>query len=443
MKVSFVLWFGMCISFGCKTDRIKSISDADRSNVHTLSNQEEAFYDWEITSEKKLTAGLVYKAYSFIHFNQHIHTLELDLTEQRLSLETVIANDICPNPNANGNKNNGKNLRETLSETCNRRRKEGHSIIAGINTGFFDSNDGFPRGICVEDDEPVFVNNPDVRQRLVNHLSGFTLFDDGSISFDKRSFHGQIKMDDETYEFFSINDTIVRLNGKSAYDLNVYTNRYVKNPHEGIVNPIGSKALFIVAKNNEGTLTVNGGYQQAKILDIRDGRNQDIDAPYVSAKDEWVLQITGTMADEMMKKIHIGGNISIKTTIAIGSRTDGIKIHNASMYHYVQAGDYVAPPKEVDALKIYQTTNMGLSADRKKMILFCVDGKTAADRGLDFYEAFRVAKKLGLVDVIRFDGGGSSTMWIYENGTGKIMNRLSDKNGERSCMNYLHIRLNE
>ena len=77
------------------------------------------------------------------------------------------------------------------------------------------------------------------------------------------------------------------------------------------------------------------------------------------------------------------------------------------------------------------------------MIIFCVDGRTDNDRGLDFYEAYRVSKKLGLYDVIRFDGGGSTVMWIYENGVGKVINHVSDSKGERSCMNYLHVRVLE
>ena len=63
--------------------------------------------------------------------------------------------------------------------------------------------------------------------------------------------------------------------------------------------------------------------------------------------------------------------------------------------------------------------------------------------GLDFYEAYRVCKKLGLYDVIRFDGGGSTVMWTYENGIGNVINHVSDANGERSCMNYLHVRVLE
>lgn len=113
------------------------------------------------------------------------------------------------------------------------------------------------------------------------------------------------------------------------------------------------------------------------------------------------------------------------------------------MYRYVYNGVYSAPSSIDVAQVIDPTTNIGLTQDKTKMIIFCVDGRTSNDRGLDFYEAYRVAKKMGLYDVIRFDGGGSTTMWAYSNGTGKVVNTVSDTNGERSCMNYLHVRILE
>lgn len=57
-----------------------------------------------------------------------------------------------------------------------------------------------------------------------------------------------------------------------------------------------------------------------------------------------------------------------------------------------------------DAETINPTTNLGMTQDKSKIVIFCVDGRTDSDRGLDFYEAYRVCKKLGLYDVIRFDG---------------------------------------
>ena len=116
-------------------------------------------------------------------------------------------------------------------------------IVAGIDAGFFNSHDGFPRGFHIEYGEPVFINNPTVRQSLSNHRPGFTFFEDRTVSFDNRSFTGYLKVNDTDYEYYSVNDTIVRLNNTDGYDANLYTARFRKEPHPGIYNPVGSDAL--------------------------------------------------------------------------------------------------------------------------------------------------------------------------------------------------------
>lgn len=412
---------------------------AEKNN---FSNQDVAFYDWNIVEEKELATGVVLKHYSFTNFAQNIFALEIDLTNPKVTFETVMADEISPSPNANNNSNNGKNLREVLSETCERRRSEGRNIVAGINTGFFNSHDGFPRGMHIEEGEPVFVNNPYVRDLLTNHRPGFTFFEDRSISFEYRYFKGNLKVDGAEYEYHSVNDTIVRLNGTPSHDANLYTHRFVKEPHPGIDNPIGENALFIVGRSDV-PLKVNYGYTTATITNIIDGRTASVEPPYVTGEDEWVLQVTGVKAEELVQKLQVGGQVEIMAELRIGNSTDRIKIHNSSMYRYVYNGVYTAPSNMSVAEVVDPTTNLGVNQDGTKMIIFCVDGRTSNNRGLNFYEAYRVAQKMGLHDVIRFDGGGSTTMWAYSDGTGKVVNTVSDSRGERSCMNYLHVRVLE
>ena len=55
----------------------------------------------------------------------------------------------------------------------------------------------------------------------------------------------------------------------------------------------------------------------------------------------------------------------------------------------------------------------------------------------------RIAQKFDCWNVTRFDGGGSAAMWLYTDGAGKVVNQPSDAKGERSCMNYLHVRIKQ
>ena len=257
--------------------------------LNGLSDQYEEFYDWEVKAETQLAEGVKFYHYAMKNFAQNVYVVEADLTNPNVVFETVMADELCLNPNANNNSNNGKKLRETLSETCTRRRAEGRNIVAGINTGFFNSHDGFPRGFHIEYGEPVFINNPTVRQSLSNHRPGFTFFEDRTVSFDNRSFTGYLKVNDTDYEYYSVNDTIVRLNNTDGYDANLYTSRFRKEPHPGIYNPVGSDALFVVGRCSQ-QMTVNDGWFDATVTAIVDGRNgASVEVPFVSEKTDWVL----------------------------------------------------------------------------------------------------------------------------------------------------------
>lgn len=82
--------------------------------ANNFSNQDEAYYDWQVTEDRELASGIVYKHYSFINFNQNIYAIEIDMNNPKVTFETVMADEICPNPNGNNNSNNGKVLREIL-----------------------------------------------------------------------------------------------------------------------------------------------------------------------------------------------------------------------------------------------------------------------------------------------------------------------------------------
>lgn len=401
-------------------------------------NRSDVFYDWTAAETRQVVPGVTYTRYSFVNFDQNIHVLDVDLTNPKLTVETSMADDLAPNPNANKRHNNGPNLRETLRQNITRKRSEGRNIVAGINTGFFDSHFGILRGVHIEKGEAVYINNPSVRSRLVNHAWGFAFFKDRTLGFERRTVYGNIRVADRTFPYHSVNDTIVALTEQTTYDANVYTHRFVREPHPGIYNKVGTRALFIVAKGDE-VITVNTGYQRAVVTDVIDGRNVSIKAPFVTGRGEWVLQITGARADQLAGVVKAGDPIEIETVVGVGAVTAPIDVYNASMYQYVAGGRYVAPSTDSAAEKIYQTMNIGADGMRTRLCLFAIDG-IEGNRGLDFYEAFRVARKLGLSDVVRVDGGGSTTMWVLDDRGGDVVNNITDSKGERSCMNYLHIR---
>jgi exopolysaccharide biosynthesis protein len=417
-----------------------------------LTNDMDDYYEWTIATQSNLHAGVKYYKYAFTNITQNIYVLEIDRSNPDVEISTLVSNDLIPNPNGNNNANNGKNLRETLSETCVRKRGAGENIIAGINTGYFDSNTGIPRGFHIQDGEAYYINNPAVRAQLTNHKWGFTVFEDKSISFDTRTFKGLLQVDGTDYEYYSINDTITRLTSATSYDANLYTQRLQKTPHPSrpdLANSVGTNALFIVGTNTSPML-VNKGFVDATITNIIDGRQGGIaEAPYVTSDNQWVLQLTGAKASTLAAALTVGETVKIRSDVYIDSNpsTPPIVTHNSSMYRFLQNGAWNNPntgnnPNSSNVNDPYPSTVAGISQDGNTVYLVAVEGNTGTSAtGLSYYELYRTGKKLGCYNMLRFDGGGSTAMWVYESGTGSIVNTVADANGERSCLNYFHIRI--
>ena len=380
--------------------------------------------------------------------------LEIDLNDAGVDITTSYAEDIVPNPNGNKNGNNGKNIRETLSELCARKRKEGMNVIAGINTGFFDSNDGISRGFHIEDGEPVYINNPKVfKDQYHVHGWGFTVFEDRTMSCGKKTFSGKISAGGREYDYYTVNDTTLRHVSK-AYPVNVYTSRYVQYPHpekKSLVNGLAANALYVVAKYVSEPMKVNCGYADADITAIYDGRTSALTkAPYLSGRNEVAIALSGSEAASLAAAVKVGDRIRLRCDIGI--KTDDkdaspvvkpILTQNSSAYYLMKNGeDYSQTPGAAASVhsKFDPMTFAVLDKDCRKVWLVVVDGRQDwYSTGVKGYEVYRIAKKLGGWTCTRFDGGGSSCMWLYDNGSGKIVNSVSDSKGERSCLNYLLI----
>ena len=411
------------------------------------------YYEMDQTASKELASGLKLTSYKWKNVPRKMHVLEIDLSSTAIDLTTAYANDIVPNPNGNGNGNNGFKIRETLSQLCERKRTEGEEVYAGINTGFFDSNDGFGRGMHIEEGEPVFINNQDVRNSLVNHAWGFTLFTDGTASCGKKEFSGKMEIAGKEYEYFSVNDTIVRL-GHKTYYANLYTSRYKEVPHADhteLINNLSKTALYVVAKYSSNVMTVNNGYAEAAVTAIYDGRTTALDkAPYLTAADEVAIQLTGDNAAEIAGALKVGDIVKLKADVSVDGQVKPIYTQNSTMFQFLKNGKDDTGSLAANSsnnTKFDPITFAAVNQAGTKVWFVVVDGRQInltdgvwTSMGLKAYEMMQVSKRLGAYNMTRFDGGGSTAMWTYSEGTGALVNTPSDEKGERSCMNYIYIR---
>lgn len=84
-------------------------------------------------------------------------------------------------------------------------------------------------------------------------------------------------------------------------------------------------------------------------------------------------------------------------------------------------------------------TAVGFSRDSSTLFILTVDGRSENSGGMTLLELATMLRKLGAWQAMNFDGGGSTTMVIE----GKVVNRPSDKNGERSVGNALLVVLRD
>lgn len=416
----------------------------------TVDQTKDSFYDWTEVRSMDVSPGLKYTQYTCDNVPRLVNVLEVDLTNPAIEITTSYADDCVPNPNGNKNSNNGYNIRETLSQLCERKRLEGQNIVAGINTGFFDSNDGISRGFHIEEGEPVYINNPSVVSRLGNHVWALTVFTDGTASCGKKAFTGRIKVGSKEFNYCSVNDTIMR-NTSKDYQINLYDSHYRQYPHPekpSLVNSLAPDALYVVAQWDAEPMKVNVGYASAKVISISDGRNTPLaELPYILDDNQIGISLSGAKADDFASLVSVGTALELRCDMTIeGETTRPIYTQNSTMYHIFKDGkdnmDSVGSSSSLHSTRDPLTFPV-VSKDKKKVWLVEVDGRQGwYSTGINGYELYRIAEKLGGYNATRFDGGGSSVMWVYDSATGKgsVVNSVSDSKGERSCLNYILLR---
>lgn len=410
----------------------------------------DSYYDWETVESIRLHEGATYYHYSFSVVPRHMYVLEIDLSNPGIELTGAVANDVIPNPNGNNNDNNGFRIRETLSQLCARKRSEGQTILAGTNCCFFDSNDGISRGFHVEDGEPVYINNPDVVKKLVNHSWAFAVYADGTAACGKKSFSGKVRAGGTEFSFYSVNDTTLRHSSPSVSPVNLFTSRYVRTPHPAhpeLVNELARDAVYVICEYTGEPMKVNAGYAQAKVVSVIDGRSSSInDLPYITQKNRVGIAVSGSNASKFAA-LKAGDTVEFKCDITItGHGTTPMTALSSTMFMIMDNG--------ADATSTIPVTNTSItnydpmtypvvSKDGKKVWLVEIDGRQLwYSMGVKAYEMYRIAKKLGGWNVTRMDGGGSAAMWLWNPSTsrGALVSHPADSKGERSCLTYMILR---
>jgi len=82
---------------------------------------------------------------------------------------------------------------------------------------------------------------------------------------------------------------------------------------------------------------------------------------------------------------------------------------------------------------------------KKETLLITVDGRNQNAHGMSLHELTKVIQWLGAIDAINLDGGGSTTLWIYNQPDNGVVNYPADNmkwdhQGERGVANVIIVK---
>ncbi|MFW5697221.1 MAG: phosphodiester glycosidase family protein [Fimbriimonadaceae bacterium] len=344
--------------------------------------------------EKIVVPGLKYRMERDLVTPRLVHILELDRDAANLSLRPALANEqVWDRSELRG--------RATLSRVM-----EQTGAIAGVNADFFAWN-GDPLGLMMLDGE--LLSRPDANR------AAFLWGPEGA---DVRDFETNIVFGWEggtPLRVFGINEEA----GANMAVLNT--------PRAGLA--LSRNPALHALIDLDSTIGPNGVYRGTFRYFVADETEVEVEPGQV------VLTATGTPAQQLLR-MERGSTVSIQTN------TEGL---DAERFPYaigggpmlINDGEINVPWRQGNfqsdfAERRHPRTAIGIKADGD-LLLVAVDGRQSMSDGATLSEIARIMRRLGAVEALNLDGGGSTSL----NVGGVNLNRLRES--ERPISNALLI----
>ena len=333
----------------------------------------------------------------------NIKILEIDITQQDIKIETVLARDVL-----------GTGFERTSSMAA-RNNRTGHLVLGAVNGDFF--------GISAPTDPYGFLGssmiaNHDFTQGRSSSRTSFGLTDSKKPFFEKFSFAGYVKAkNNSTININSVNltreaNTMVLYN--KYIGATTLTNQWGVEVKLELIDPlaVNQEIRFIAIAKEDGVgsmaignyYVISGHDSCARFL-----RNQ------ISIGDTIKLKI-GTNLNKGNLFLLMGGGPRLMTNGVIPGNFAGSEGFDASFT------DSKHPRSAV-----------GINQDSTKIYFVVVDGRQPAlSVGMSCSELANYMKSIGCYNAVNLDGGGSSALIIRN----QVVNSPSD-GSERSVGNAL------
>ena len=135
--------------------------------------------------------------------------------------------------------------------------------------------------------------------------------------------------------------------------------------------------------------------------------------------------------------VYKDGRVDIASSVPL-SRTNEVAFAFCGFGMLRKNGAPVTSYVRRTAKRTNPRTAFGLTADRRTLVLLVVDGRQPGwSLGADSDDLCDILRAEGVTDAVDMDGGGSSTLVVFDETTGKprTLNRPSDKVGRRNALN--------
>lgn len=294
--------------------------------------------------------------------------------------------------------------RDTLTNLV-KKNNDDKTIVAAINSDFFDTSNSTTMGTLVREGEilSTSIGYPDFASF---NISGTGIPYVAYINTPKNIVSNGTYSKTLSY----INKPYLAYNRTIMFDSTFAAKSYGKT--------LGADVLEILV-------------QEGVIKEIR--RSGE---PFTIPKNGFVLASVGSDISEMSSHFKVGDSINIKYDVnfryldlSVGGGTQLVK-DGKVMSTFTQ-----------NITGAHPRTGLGITKDRKHLILVTVDGRTASYRGVTQTELANLLIQLGAYEAINLDGGGSTQMVTTSPFTGAVgtVNYPSDQ-VERKMYTGLAIR---
>ncbi|SHE33657.1 Por secretion system C-terminal sorting domain-containing protein [Mariniphaga anaerophila] len=324
-----------------------------------------------------------------------VNVLEVDVTNPYIQFETCLSYDTI------------KGL-ERPSAMASRKSKQGHVAFAAINGDFYNT-------VSPNKGDPI---NGQVLQGQMAKKTGTNpviAFDNGKNPFiDVMSFSGTVYNGVESYPITNVNNT---RNTNNMILFNSYFGQTTRT------NQWGTEAVATVVG---GSWRLNGKVQ-LKIEKINTNRGS------TPIPDDKVILSGHGDAAAYLNNLNVNDIVELDMRMILKSQ-----YQLTPQITELIGGDRIilkdGVVQENNWKELHPRTAVGFSADKSKVIMVVVDGRSIYSKGVSTKQLADIMRQSGAAFALNLDGGGSSAMVVRN----EVKNTPSD-GAERAVANALMV----